>query len=110
MIEKMVPVALATDCNPGSSMSESMPLAISLACLEVGLTPAEAVAAATVNAAHAVGLSDDRGRIAPGMRADIQILDAPSYVTLAYHPGPSHVSRVFKDGNPSVLDLRLHLP
>lgn len=100
MVEKMVPVAIATDCNPGSSMSESIPLAISLACLEIGLTPAEAVVAATVNAAHAVGLAGDRGRIAPGMRADIQILDAPSHVTLAYHPGPSHVRRIFKDGKP----------
>ncbi len=98
MVEKMVPIALATDCNPGSSMSESMPLAISIACLEVGLTPAEAVSAATVNAAHAVGLSADRGRIASGMRADLQILDAPSYVSLAYHLGPSHVDRVFKSG------------
>jgi len=53
-----------------------------------------------VNAAHAVGLSADRGRIAPGMRADLQILDAPSYVTLAYHLGVSHVRQVVKDGRP----------
>jgi len=100
MIQMEIPVALATDCNPGSSMCESMPLVLSLACLELGLTPAEALTAATVNAAHAVGLSADRGRIAPGMRADLQILDAPSYVTLAYHLGVSHVRQVVKDGRP----------
>ena len=100
MIQMEIPVALATDCNPGSSMTESMPLVISLACLEIGLSPAEALCAATVNAAYAIGLGEDRGRIAPGMRADLQILDAPSYVTLAYHLGASHVRQVFKNGVP----------
>ncbi len=100
MMQMEIPVALATDCNPGSSMCESMPLVISLACLELGLTPAEAVTAATVNAAHAVGLGEDRGRIAPGLRADLQVLDAPSYVSLAYHLGVSHVRQLFKDGRP----------
>jgi len=100
MIQMEVPVALATDCNPGSSMTESMPLAMSLACLEIGLSPAEALCAATVNAAHAAGVAGDRGRIAPGLRADLQILDAPSYVTLVYHLGASHVHWVFKNGRP----------
>jgi imidazolonepropionase len=100
MIQMEIPVALATDCNPGSSMTESMPLVLTLACLEIGLSPAEAICGATVNAAHAVGLGGDRGRIAAGMRADLQILDAPSYVTLIYHPGVSHVRQVFKDGRP----------
>jgi imidazolonepropionase len=100
MIQMEIPVALATDCNPGSSMTESMPLVMSLACLEIGLSPAEAICAATVNAAHATGVSADRGRIAPGMRADLQILDAPSYVTLVYHLGASHVRYVVKDGAP----------
>ncbi len=98
MIEMGIPVALATDCNPGSSMTESMPLVISLACLEIGLSPAEALSAATVNAAHAVGLSGDRGRIAPGLRADLQVLDTPSYVMIPYHLGSSHVRAVFKNG------------
>jgi imidazolonepropionase len=100
MIQMEIPVALATDCNPGSSMIETMPLVLSLACLEIGLTPAEAVCAATVNAACSLGLGDDRGRIAPGLRADLQILEAPSYLTLVYHLGTSHVRQVFKDGNP----------
>ncbi len=100
MIQMEIPVALATDCNPGSSMNESMPLVLSLACLELGLSPAEALTAATVNAAHAVGLAGDRGRLAPGLRADLQVLDAPSYVSLAYHLGVSHVRQVFKNGRP----------
>ena len=98
MIEMGIPVALASDCNPGSSMVDSMPLVLALACLEIGLTPAEALVAATVNSAWAVGEGHDRGRIAPGLRADLQILDAPSYVSLVYHLGGSHVRWVVKDG------------
>jgi imidazolonepropionase len=100
MMQMEIPIALATDCNPGSSMCESMPLVLSLACLELGLMPAEVITAATVNAAHAVGLAEDRGRIAPGLRADLQVLDAPSYVTLVYHLGVSHVRQIWKDGRP----------
>jgi imidazolonepropionase len=100
MVQMEVPVALATDCNPGSSMTESMPLVLSLACLEIGLSPAEALCGATVNAAHSLGLGEDRGRIAPGLRADLQVLDAPSYLTLFYHLGTSHVRQVFKNGRP----------
>jgi imidazolonepropionase len=100
MIQMEIPVALATDCNPGSSMTESMPLVLALACLEIGLSPAEAICGATVNAAHAVGLAHDRGCIAPGLRADLQILEAPSYVTLFYHLGVPHVRQVFKNGKP----------
>jgi imidazolonepropionase len=75
-----------------------MPLVLSLACLELGLMPAEAITAATINGAHCLGLGADRGRIAPGLRADLQLLDAPSYVTLIYHLGVSHVRQVWKDG------------
>jgi imidazolonepropionase len=100
MIQMEIPVALATDCNPGSSMTESMPLVMTLACLEIGLSPAEALSAATVNAAHAAGCGHDRGRIAPGLRADLQILDVSSYLFLVYHLGASHVRRIFKNGEP----------
>lgn len=102
MIQMEIPVALATDCNPGSAMCESMPLVLSLACLELGMTPAEAITAATANAAASLGLGGDRGRIAPGLRADLQLLDAPSYVTLAYHLGVGHVRQVWKDGRPAL--------
>jgi imidazolonepropionase len=104
MVQMDIPVALATDCNPGSSMTESMPLVMSMACLELGLSPAEALTAATVNAAHAIGLAGDRGRVAPGLRADLQLLEAPSYVSLMYHLGASHVRRIFKNGCPVALE------
>jgi len=86
MIDAGVPVALATDCNPGSSMTESVPFVISLACLQMGMTPAEAITATTINAAAALKLFD-RGALSGGYRADIQILDAPSYARLPYHVG-----------------------
>ena len=98
MIEMGIPVALGTDCNPGSSMIDSMPLILALACLEIGLSPAETIVASTVNAAFAAGLGEDRGRLEPGLRADLQVLDAETYVSLVYHLGGSHVRWVFKDG------------
>jgi imidazolonepropionase len=79
-------VALATDCNPGSGYSTSMPLAIALAVVQMRMTPAEAVRAATVGGARALR-RDDIGRLAVGMRADLVVLDAPSYLHLAYRPG-----------------------
>ncbi len=87
MIERGVAVALATDCNPGSSMTESMPWIIALGCLQMGLTPAEAVTAATYNAAAALGLEREVGALAPGYHADAQVLAAPSYARLPYHVG-----------------------
>jgi imidazolonepropionase len=79
-------VALATDCNPGTCASSSMPLMIALAVREMGLTPAEALYAATAGAARALR-RDDVGVLAPGRRADLTVLDAPSHVHLAYRPG-----------------------
>lgn len=100
MIQMEIPIALATDCNPGSSMTESMPLVLSLACLEMGLLPAEAIVASTVNAAFAAGVGEDRGQIAPGYLADLQLLDVPSYVSLIYHLGGGHVRKLWKRGRP----------
>jgi imidazolonepropionase len=100
MIEAGVAVALATDCNPGSSMTESMPWVISLACLQMGMTPAEAIVAATRNAAAAVGLAGDRGSLAAGFRADAQILRASSYAHLPYHVGASDVRDLILGGRP----------
>ena len=79
-------VALATDCNPGSGYSTSMPLAIALAVVQMRMTPAEAVRAATVGGAKALR-RHDIGRLAVGLRADLVVLDAPSYLHLAYRPG-----------------------
>ena len=94
-----VTVALATDCNPGTSYTTSMPFCIALAVREMGMTPAEAVHAATAGGAAALH-RDDVGVLRPGARADVVVLDAPSYVHLAYRPGVPLVAQVWKDGHP----------
>ena len=107
MIEAGVPVALATDFNPGTCPTEAMPPILSLACLRYGLHPAEAIAAATVNAAHALGLADDRGRLEAGRRADFQIADVPNHLHLAYRTGVNHCRAVVAGGRIVVEDGRL---
>jgi imidazolonepropionase len=97
LLDAGVTVALATDCNPGSAYSTSMPLAIALAVREMAMTPAEAVRAATVGGATALR-RDDIGVIAPGRHADLVVLDAPSYVHLAYRPGVPLISQVWQGG------------
>jgi len=81
-----VTVALATDCNPGTSYTSSMPFVIALAVRELSMTPAEALWAATAGGAAALR-RHDVGVIAPGARGDLAVLDAPSFVHLAYRPG-----------------------
>jgi imidazolonepropionase len=90
-------VALATDFNPGSSFTTSLPLIASLACTQLHLAPEEALVAMTVNAAHVVGASD-RGLLVPGMRADVTLLDAPDWRYLAYHLAGDLVSAVVRGG------------
>ena len=94
LLDAGVTVALATDCNPGSSFTSSMPFCIAVAVRDMGMTPAEALHAATVGGAAALR-RDDIGALAIGNRADLVILDAPSYVHLAYRPGVPLISRVF---------------
>ena len=96
LIERGVPVALATDCNPGSCMTESLPLVLNMACTQMRLTPAEAIAAATINAAWAIGEAARVGSLEPGKQADFLILDAPNHVHLCYHFGVNLVQAVFK--------------
>jgi len=98
MIEAGCAVAIATDCNPGSSMTENMQFMITTACLGYGLTPTEAITAATLNAAYAVGLGDTVGSIAPGKRADLLVLDVANPRLLAYHHGVNHVATVIHHG------------
>jgi imidazolonepropionase len=91
-------IALATDFNPGSSFCESLPLVCSLAATQLGLAPAEALAACTVNAAHVLGRAGEVGRLAPGYAADAVLLDAPDWRHLAYHLGGDLVHSVVLRG------------
>ena len=86
LLDAGVTVALATDCNPGSCYSSSMPFVIALAVLAMGMTPAEALWSATAGGARALNRTDI-GRLTPGARADLTVLEAPSHLYLAYRPG-----------------------
>jgi imidazolonepropionase len=97
LIDAGVTVAIACDCNPGSCYTNSMPLMVALAVREMRMTPAEAVWAATAGGAAALR-RDDIGVLAPGKRADLVLLDAPTRVHLAYRPGVPIVASVYKDG------------
>ncbi len=97
LLDAGVTVALASDCNPGSCFTSSLPLCIALAVREMGLTPAEAVRAATAGGAAALD-RDDVGRLVVGAPADLVLLDAPSHVHLAYRPGVPLVAGVWQAG------------
>jgi len=91
-------LALATDCNPGTAWNESMQFVIALACRSMKLTPAQAIAAATINAAHAIRRADRIGSLEPGKQADLLLLDAPDYRFLGYRFGVNLVHSVVKRG------------
>ncbi|MDX6357995.1 MAG: imidazolonepropionase [Nocardioidaceae bacterium] len=99
LLDAGVRVAIATDCNPGSCFTSSMPLCVALAVREMEMTPAEAVHAATATAAAALDRTDV-GRLVPGSRADFLVLDAPSHLHLAYRPGVPLVSGTWVGGRP----------
>ena len=98
LVDAGAAVALATDFNPGSAFCESLPLVMSLAATQLKLSPAEALTACTVNAAHVLGRAERLGRIAPGFAADLVLLDAPDWRYVAYHLGGDVVATVIKDG------------
>lgn len=100
LLDAGVRVALASDCNPGSCFTSSLPLCIALAVREMGLTPAEAVHAATYVGAEALD-RDDVGALVRGRRADLVVLDAPSHVHLAYRPGVPLVAATWVGGRPA---------
>jgi imidazolonepropionase len=95
-------IAIATDFNPGSAFCESLPLVCSLACTQLHLGPAEALAACTVNAAHVLGRGGHKGRLAPGYDADVTLLDAPDWRYLGYHLGGRVVAGVILGGEPAL--------
>ena len=98
MIDMGLPVAIATDCNPGSSCTESMPFAFGLAVLQMRLSVAEALTAATLNAAYAIGLGAESGSLTAGKSADFLLLDGDTPAILAFRAGISPVVEVFKAG------------
>lgn len=98
MLERGVAIALSTDYNPGSCPTENLQLIMTLGCLKLGLTPAQVLAAVTINAAHALELADKIGSLEPGKAADITIFDADNEAYLPYHFGINHVWKVFVSG------------
>ena len=98
LVDAGAAIALATDFNPGSAFCESLPLVCSLAATQLKLSPAEALGACTVNAAHVLGRGGTIGRISPGYAADLTLLDVPDWRYLAYHLGGEVVAAVVKDG------------
>jgi imidazolonepropionase len=98
LLEADLPVAVATDFNPGSAMVESLPLVMHIACTQMRLTPTEALVAATANAAAAVNRHDRLGAIQVGMQADLAILDVPNHDQWMYQPGRNCFRTVIKNG------------
>ena len=98
-------LALATDCNPGTAWNESMQFAIALACRYMGLTPAQAIAAATINAAHAIRRAESIGSLEAGKLADLLILSVPDYRHLGYRFGTNLVRQVVKRGRVYSVDV-----
>ena len=98
-------LALATDCNPGTTWNESMQFVIALACRAMKLTPAQAIAASTINAAHAIRRSDRVGSLEVGKQADILILSVPDYRHLGYRYGTNLVKQVVKRGRVYSVDV-----
>jgi imidazolonepropionase len=98
LIERGVSVALASDCNPGTCMTENLPLVGAMACTQMKMLPAEVVTGLTLNAAAALGRSDHIGTLEVGKQADLIVCAVPDYRHLFYHFGANHVWRVFKRG------------
>jgi imidazolonepropionase len=98
MVDLGVPVALSTDCNPGSSPTVSLPFIMNLGCLKMGMTPAEVITATTINAAHAINRGREIGSLEVGKKADVTIFDVANYMKLQYSYGVNHTDTVVKNG------------
>jgi imidazolonepropionase len=99
MIENGVTIALATDLNPGSSMTESLPLIMTMGCTMFRMLPKEVIQAATIHAAKSMARQNEMGSLEVGKQADVAIFDIPNYRYLPYHFGVNHVEIVIKKGN-----------
>jgi imidazolonepropionase len=97
-IDRGIPVAIGTDINPGTSPTASLPLAMTVACLELGLSPDEALSAVTINAARALGLEDEIGSLEPGKAADLVIWNVPTSAQIPYWPAADLTRTVIKRG------------
>jgi len=100
LIENNVPVALATDFNPGSCFTLNIQLILSMACTQMKMTPAEALTAATINGAWALGLGEDRGSIETGKKADLALMGCANYKMIPYFFGENHCVETIKNGVP----------
>ncbi|OGP88813.1 MAG: hypothetical protein A2156_07390 [Deltaproteobacteria bacterium RBG_16_48_10] len=98
MIEKGISVSLATDFNPGSSMTESLPLIMTMGCTLYGMLPREVIQATTIHAAISMGREKQIGSLDLGKQADFVLLNIPNYRYLPYHFGVDHVEGVIKNG------------
>lgn len=98
IIDAGIPLAIATDFNPGSQMCYSMPMMLTLACTQMRMTPEEAITAATLNGAAALGLSATVGSIEPGKQADLVIYNVKDYRYIPYHYAANHVRTIIKNG------------
>jgi imidazolonepropionase len=98
LIDRGAIVSLSTDCNPGTSMTESMQIVMQLATLQMKMTVEESLTAATLNGAHSLRLASEIGSLEVGKRADFVLLDAPGYLHLVYHFGVNLVVGVYRDG------------
>jgi imidazolonepropionase len=103
MIENNLPIAISTDFNPGSSMTESLPMMMSLSCLMMKMTPAEVIVASTINPAYALNMQNEIGSIELGKKADLVIWEVKNYKEIPYHYGVNLVEKVIKSGR--VLNL-----
>lgn len=110
MLTAGLTVALATDCNPGTCMTESMPLILHLACAQMQMSPDEALLAATMGGAAALGRAAAVGSLRPGKQADLLILDCPNHLHLPYHVGINPVRTVLARGRVVVEDWHLTIP
>ena len=102
LLDADLPVAVATDYNPGSSMVESLPLVMTIACTQMRMSPIEVLIAATANAAAAIDRHDRLGAISVGMQADLVVLDVPNLETWLYEPGRNCIRMVIKGGSVAV--------